>query len=197
MTTTLNIFMKTLLLPSLLALVLWSCSSPLDTDTPRTITPLTPAPKVKPVSINSTFNTATGSFVFKGTPKILVDTTSLPMRFWVDFSMENVPDTAATAPAPVVVEYRVKVDSFPGDGFEEALEGAKASIFFRNASGVVEQANADLNVHMANMLITERLPRVNGERRKVTLYLSIVANKNGFILGVRQDQVYGFIELEI
>lgn len=187
--------MKTLLIPSLLALMLWSCSSPLDTDTPRKITPLTPAVKVAPVSISPVFTTATGTFRFKGDPSILVDTTVSPMTFWMDFSMENVPDTSATAPKAVLVEFRIRVDSFPATGLEQPLTGSSA-VMFLDIRGTIEQAEAGGVAHTANMLIAEQ-PRVAGEKRKVRIYLYMIANKSEFIPGVRQDQVLGSIELEI
>lgn len=194
--TLIKMFMKTLLIPSLLALVLWSCTSPLDTDTPRTITPLTPAVKVAPINIIPTFNTATGTFKFKGDPSILVDTTVSPMRFWMDFSMECVPDTAAGALTPLLVEFRVRVDSFPGDGLDSSLTDGRA-VMFLNVKGAIEFVVADQVASTANMLAAEH-PRVAGEKRKVTIYVYMIANKNRTIPGgVRQDQVLGKIELEI
>ncbi|MDZ4746549.1 MAG: hypothetical protein SGJ05_11195 [bacterium] len=184
-----------LLISPLLALMVSSCTSPLDTDTPRKVTPLTPAAKVAPVSINPTFTTATGTFKFKGGPSILVDTTVSPMAFWLDFSMEHFRDTSAGAPAPVLVEFRIRVDSFPSSGLVELLKGSRATMF-SNINGTIEQASADDVANTVAMIVAEH-PRVAGEKRKVTLTLSMIANKNLFIPGVRQDQVYGIIDLEI
>lgn len=187
-------FMKTFLLPLALSLVLWSCSSPLDTDTPRKITPLTPAIKVAPVSVVPVFNTATGSYTFRSTPNILIDTTVSPMRFWIDLNMVSVPDTSADALLPVLVEFRVHVDSFPGSGIEEPLGLGEATMYLKIADSI-EQFSPDLTSNTANLLITEH-QRVPGEKRKVTIYIYMLLNKNN-VLPVRQDQVLGKLELEI
>lgn len=192
---TITMFMKTLLIPSLLALMLWSCASPLDTDTPRKVTPITPAIKVAPLSISPEFNTATGTFKFKGNPTILVDTTVSPMAFWMDFAMENVPDTAASAPKPVVVEFRIKVDSFPSNGLIQPLSGSSA-VMYLDIQNTIEQFSADDVNNSVTLLVSEHM-RVPGEKRKVTIYVYMIANKSGIILGVRQDPVLGTIELEI
>ncbi len=109
--------------------------------------------------------------------------------------MDIVPDTAASAPKPVLVEFRIKVDSFPSNGLIQPLIGSSA-VMFLDIRDSIEIFRADGVINYATLLVSEHM-RVPGEKRKVTIYVYMIASKSGIDLGVRQDPVLGTIELEI
>lgn len=183
---------RTALILVMLAVVLPSCISPLDSDAPRTETPVTPAVKVTPKSINVDFSAASGAYRVKGLPTFRIDTTVAPMRFWIDCTMEAVPDPAKT---PMLKEFRVRVDSFPGNGLSYNLTRGEVS-FSADFGNGVQIYPSEANTNTAAIIIAEQ-PRQPGQPRSVTLTLYMVLNKDRYFVGAGQEQTLGTITLTL
>jgi hypothetical protein len=175
----------------LVGLLSTSCESPLSAEGPRIETPLTPAPKVTPQSIETSFNTANGTYEVKGTPVIQVDTTVSPMRFWISMDFEQ---TDATI-EPLIQEFRVSLDSSASDGLIQNLEQGEVRMLMDVGNGD-EWFNSDPNTNTASVLIAEH-SREEGEPRTVTITVYLIGNQNGFFPGVPQEQVLGTITVVI
>jgi len=183
---------RTALILVMLAVVLPSCISPLDSDAPRTETPVTPAVKVTPKTINVDFSAASGAHRMKGLPTFRIDTTVAPMRFWIDCTMEAVPDPAKT---PILKEFRVRVDSFPGNGLSYNLTKGEVS-FSADFGNGVQIYPSEANTNTAAIIIAEQ-PRQPGQPRSVTLTLYMVLNKDRYFVGAGQEQTLGTITLTL
>lgn len=183
---------RTALILVMLAVVLPSCISPLDSDAPRTETPVTPAVKVTPKTINVDFSAASGAYRIKGLPTFRIDTTVAPMRFWIDCTMEAVPDPAKT---PMLKEFRVRVDSFPGNGLSYNLTKGEVS-FSADFGNGVQIYPSEANTNTAAIIIAEQ-PRQPGQSRSVTLTLYMVLNKDRYFVGAGQEQTLGTITLTL
>ena len=184
-------YLTLLLSVGLLSAMLTSCTSPLDANGPRIETPLTPAPKVSPQSIDVTFNTANGVYEFQGLPVIELDTTVHPMRVWMDFDM--VETTAGSD--PLIQEFRVNIDSIATDGLIQNLVQGEVK-FLMDVGDGLESFDCNESVNTASILVAEH-PYVEGEPRTVTITIYLIANKDGFFDGYSQEQVLGTIDLVI
>lgn len=169
-----------------------SCISPLDSDAPRTETPVTPAVKITPRSINVDFSAASGSYRIKGLPTFRIDTTVKPMRFWIDCTMEAVPDPQKS---PMLKEFRVRVDSFPGNGLSHNLTKGEVS-FSADFGNGVQVYPSEANTNTAAIIVAEQ-PREPGQSRGVTLTLYVVLNKDRYFVGAGQEQTLGTIVLTL
>jgi len=173
-------------------LVMCSCTSPLDTDAPRKITPITPALKITPQKVNVDFKTASGAYTFKGLPSINIDTTVSPMRFWLDLPLVSVPDTGT---GPMLHEFRIRLDSFPGNGLIFDLVKGEAQLVADFGTG--EQTYpSETKTNTVSILVAEH-QRVPGQPREVTITVYIILNKDGFFKGAPQEQALGTIHLVI
>ncbi|HCN05044.1 MAG TPA: hypothetical protein DIS79_05435 [Bacteroidetes bacterium] len=190
--------MKTLVLLLTLALVTSACTSPLDTDTPRKETPLTPAILIKPTSVSASFSTAAGTFRIDGNPDIRIDTTARPHPIvWMDLTMRNAAlDTGGTA---VIHAYRVNVDSMSASGIIRNL-GVGEGWITCSVNSALETFDADASpsaVNTFSVLIAEQ-PHVEGQKRRLTVTLFIIVNRPGnAIPGLPQQQILGTIDLEL
>lgn len=184
--------MVLLLLAALVVAVVPSCISPLDSDAPRTETPVTPAVKVTPKSVTVDFTAASGSYRIKGLPTFRIDTTVSPMRFWIDCTMEAVPDPAKS---PMLKEFRVRVDSFPGNGLSYNLVKGEVSFTADLGTGL-QVYPSEANTNVASMIVAEQ-PRQTGLARSVTLTLYVVLNKDRYFVGAGQEQTLGTIVLTL
>lgn len=183
---------RTAIILVMLAVLLPSCISPLDSDAPRTETPVTPAVKITPKTINVDFSAASGAYQMKGLPTFRIDTTVAPMRFWIDCTMEAVPDPAKT---PMLKEFRVRVDSFPGNGLSYNLAKGEVS-FSADFGNGVQIYPSEANTNTAAIIIAEQ-PRQPGQPRSVTLTLYMVLNKDRYFVGAGQEQTLGTITLTL
>lgn len=166
------------------------CTSPLEINSPRKVTPLEPAPKVEPRSVDVDFKTFESEYVFVNRPKFLVDTTVSPMRFWMEFAMGAVADTTP----PLIQAFRVKLDSVPGDGYFSNLTGQEAKMKYDRGNGL-EEFDCDLNVNTASIVIAETETEP-GQPRVVVITLYLIANKDGSV-PVKQEQILGTIRLKL
>ncbi len=169
-----------------------SCISPLDSDAPRTETPVTPAVKITPRTINVDFTAASGSYRIKGLPTFRIDTTVKPMRFWIDCTMETVPDPQKS---PMLKEFRIRVDSFPGNGLSHNLTRGEVS-FSADFGNGVQVYPSEANTNTAAIIVAEQ-PREPGQPRGVTLTLYVVLNKDRYFVGAGQEQTLGTIVLTL
>jgi hypothetical protein len=172
-----------------------SCTSPLDTTAPRKETPITPAEKITPQSYAATFKTAYGNYVVKGLPIIKVDTTTSPMRFWFDVTMDA---TDTTGLSPLLHSFRVRLDSFPGDGLITILSQREVQLQadFGPSWGGLQSYWTDPNSNTASIIVAEH-PREAGKPRTVTITLFIFLNKDNFYRPAPQQQVLGTLTLTI
>ncbi len=178
------------ILTALAVLMVNACTSPLDSDTPRKVTPVTPAMKITPSSVNTDFTGASGLFTVKGLPLIKVDTTVTPMRFWLDITMKAIVDTGK---GPMLHEFRIQLDSFPADGLIANLANGEASLLADFGSG--EQVYpSEANTNVASIIVAEH-PRTPGAPREVTITFYVILNKDGFFSGVKQEQTLGTMRL--
>lgn len=184
-------FLKSLLISAMALAALTACESPLDVDTPRIETPLTPAPKVIPRTIELSFETATGSYGFVGTPIIKVDTTVKPLRIWIDVDLQEETGSATA----LIQQFRIQADSMPVNGLIESLPNGEAKIRMDVGNGM-EWFDSDATTNTAAILIAEH-PREKGQPREVTITVYLVGNKDGFFVGVPTEQILGTIHLVI
>lgn len=178
-------------LTALLAVMLGGCESPLSADGPRIETPLTPAPKVVPTSIESSFTTANGTYEVIGTPEILFDTTVIPMRLWVNVHFANSDATAS----PLIQEFRLNVDSAASDGYFQSYDKGQVRMLMDVGNGN-EWFDSDPSTNTASALMAEHA-REAGQPRTVTITLYLIGNQNGFFPGIPQEQVFGTITVVI
>lgn len=183
--------LKTLLTSAVLVAALTACESPLDVDTPRIETPLTPAPKVIPRTIELSFETATGSYGFLGTPIIKLDTTVKPIRAWLDIELTE--STGSTT--NLIDAMRIKADSLAANGLIESITGPSAQLYYNTGSGY-EWVYSDAVSNITSILIAEH-PREAGEPRQVTITLYIAGNKGPFFPGVPTEEILGTIHLVV
>lgn len=174
------------------ALLVTACTSPLDTDAPRKEVPTSPAIKVTPTSVSVDFASAAGTYTIKGLPSIRIDTTVTPMRFWIDLTMESVVDTGN---GPMLHEFRVRLDSFPGDGLITKLVNGEVS-FTGDFGGGVQTYPSEANTNTASIIVAEQ-QREPGKPREATITLYIIMNKDGFFVGAGQEQTLGALQLVI
>lgn len=189
--TTRSTIIAALLTMSVVALIP-SCISPLDSDAPRTETPVTPAVKITPRAINVDFTAASGSYRIKGLPTFRIDTSVAPMRFWIDCTMETIPDPQKS---PMLKEFRIRVDSFPGNGLSYNLVKGEVS-FSADFGNGAQDYPSEANTNTAAIIIAEQ-PRQPSQTRSVTLTLYLVLNKDRFFVGARQEQTLGTIVLTL
>ena len=172
-----------------------SCTSPLDTTAPRKETPITPAEKITPQSYAATFKTAYGNYVVKGLPIIKIDTTTSPMRFWFDITMDAADTTGLS---PLLHSFRMRLDSFPGDGLITILSKREVELQadFGQSWGGLQSYWTDPNSNTASIIVAEH-PRETGKPRTVTITLFIFLNKDNFYRPAPQQQVLGTLTLTI
>ena len=180
------------LLALLVGALIPSCISPLDSDAPRTETPVTPAVKITPRTINVDFTAASGTYRIKGLPSFRIDTTVTPMRFWIDCTMEATPDPAKN---PMLKEFRVRIDSFPGNGLSYNLTKGEVS-FSADFGNGVQVYPSEANTNTAAIIVAEQ-PRQPGQPRSVTITMYIVMNKDRYFVGAGQEQTLGTIVLTL
>ncbi|MBM4177738.1 MAG: hypothetical protein FJ211_00175 [Ignavibacteria bacterium] len=180
---------------ALLVVLISACTSPLDTTAPRNETPITPAEKITPQSYSVACKTAYGNYVVKGLPTIKIDTTTTPMRFWFDFMMDAT-DTAGLS--PLLHSFRVRLDSFPGDGLITILSNREVQLQadFGPSWGGLQSYWTDPNSNTASIIVAEH-PREAGKPRTVTITLFIFLNKDNFYRPAPQQQVLGTVTLTI
>jgi hypothetical protein len=190
-------YRSSLLVASLLIImgIVSSCTSPLDTTAPRKETAVTPAEKITPQSYAVSCKTAYGSYVIKGLPTIKVDTTTTPMRFWFDITMDAT-DTAGLS--PLLHSFRMRLDSFPGDGLITILSKREVQLQadFGPSWGGLQSYWTDPNSNTASIIVAEH-PREAGKPRTVTITLFIFLNKDSFYRPAPQQQVLGTVTLTI
>jgi len=168
------------------------CRSPLDADTPRKETPLTPAPRVKPITIRSDFDFSGTDYAFKGLPEILVDTFAQPMRFWMDFEMYE----TGTPTTALIQEFRVKLDSVEGENYAANLVKGEVTMRVDPGTGIQDFSSATSGF-LATILIREQ-ERKTGQPRRVEITLYLYANKDQeFFPALPTQEVLGTINLEI
>ena len=123
------------------------CVSPLDADAPRVETPLTPAPKVDPISVTADFEFAGNDYAFDGDPIIKLDTTVSPMRIWLEFEMVEV----STPTGALIRRFRVNLDSAAVDGFQSNLTNGEVTMWMDVGNGV-ETFASDRTTNLATIL---------------------------------------------
>lgn len=192
---TTSISSTSLIVISLIAWIVSSCTSPLDTTAPRKETPITPAEKITPQSYDVACKTAYGNYVIKGLPIIKIDTTTSHMRFWFDITMDAT-DTAGLS--PLLHSFRMRLDSFPGDGLITILSKREVQLQadFGPTWGGLQSYWTDPNSNTASIIVAEH-PREAGKPRTVTITLFIFLNKDNFYRPAPQQQVLGTVTLTI
>jgi hypothetical protein len=189
-----NSFTRSLVLTSLstiIALMVIGCQSPLDPDTPRNVTPITPAVKVVPTSVVADFTTSSGVFRFDGTPVFKADTTSKPMRIWVDYAMSITPEQGKT---PVINKYMVKLDSFAVSGYYENLINREVSMLLDINGLPFEQVWSGTRFNLASAVVAEHT-RIQGQPRKITITLYLDANDEYFWPNIAHEKVLGTVTM--
>lgn len=175
----------------LAALAIWTtgCTSPLDADAPRKVTPVTPAAKVTPISVSAEFTNARSSYRIKGLPIFKVDTTTSPATVWMDVTMEqqNAPDNK-----PLIESFRIQADSVPGEGYQKNLQGNEMSLLLNLKSGPFTTNATPSN---AGWVLVSEPQRKPGEPRRITISVYVLANKDSFWPDEKQEQVFGLFEL--
>ncbi len=185
--------LRTLLLTTLVAVSLTSCISPLDADSPRTETPLTPAVKVTPTSYTAEFTSEAGPFVIKGLPVLKIDTSVTPATVWLDVQMER---QVAADTDPILRSFRLRVDSVPGNAYEVKLNGAGSMEMALKRPNDTLFVGADPLDNTASIVVAEQ-PRVAGERRMILVMVYLRVNNRGTDASIGREYVYGRLTLEI
>jgi hypothetical protein len=185
--------LRTLLLTTLVAVSLTSCISPLDADSPRTETPLTPAVKVTPTSYTADFTSEAGPFVIKGLPVLKIDTSVTPATVWLDVQMER---QVAADTDPILRSFRLRVDSVPGNAYEVKLNGAGSMEMALKRPNDTLFVGADPLDNTASIVVAEQ-PRVAGERRMILVMVYLRVNNRGTDASIGREYVYGRLTLEI
>ncbi len=180
-----------LALPVVMTVMMVGCQSPLDPDTPRNVTPITPAVKVVPTSVIADFSTSSGVFQFDGTPVFKADTTSKPMRIWVDYAMLITPEQGKT---PVINKYMVKLDSFAVSGYYENLINREVSMLLDINGLPFEQVWSGTRFNLASAVVAEH-NRVAGQPRKITITLYLDANDEYFWPNIAHEKVLGTVTM--
>ena len=106
--------------------------------------------------------------------------------------METVPDPQKS---PMLKEFRVRVDSFPGNGLSYNLVKGEVS-FSADFGNGVQVYPSEANTNTAAIIIAEQ-PRQPGQARSVTLTLYVVLNKDRYFVGAGQEQTLGTITLTL
>lgn len=184
---------RSLMLGCIVAVSLTACMSPLDADSPRTETPLTPAVKVTPTSYTAEFTSEDGPFVIKGLPVLKIDTSVTPAVVWLDVQMERqvAPDTD-----PILRSFRLRVDSVPGNAYERKLNGAASMEMALKRPNDVLFVGADPLDNTASIVVAEQ-PRIAGERRVILVMVYLRVNNRGTDGSIGREYVYGRLTLEI
>lgn len=173
-------------------LMFTGCDSPLDVNTPRVDTPVTPAVLAVPSRIDAEFTNANGRFVLDGTPVIRVDTTVSPMRIWMDVAMRQQPQQDGK---PTLVRFRIRLDSVAIDPHQMPLTGTMPREMMMDlvdtAGVVINNVPSDAN-SPATMLITEP-PRLEDGKRRLSMLLYVRVNMGGVLPGFRREYVFGEI----
>lgn len=185
--------LRTLLLTTLVAVSLTSCISPLDADSPRTETPLTPAVKVTPTSYTAEFTSEAGPFVIKGLPVLKIDTSVTPAIVWLDVQMER---QVAADTDPILRSFRLRVDSVPGNAYEVKLNGAGSMEMALKRPNDTLFVGADPLDNTASIVVAEQ-PRVAGQRRVILVMVYLRVNNRGTDASIGREYVYGRLTLEI
>lgn len=169
-------------------LLITSCTSPLDSDAPRIETPLTPAPKVIPSAVEDEFTFGTMKYQMQGEPKFLVDSTTEPARFWMDFTMKQVNDSAKA----LIQSFRLNVDSLAADGYTYSLQSGQAWLDMDLGRGIeaFQVDNGPGSPHTATVLILE-LPQTPGKPRMFQVTVFLEGNTDDFVPGFGEQQVLG------
>lgn len=189
----LMMILRTLLLTTLVAVSLTSCISPLDANSPRTETPLTPAVKVTPASYTAEFTSEAGPFVIKGLPVLKIDTSVTPAIVWLDVQMER---QVAADTDPILRSFRLRVDSVPGNAYEVKLNGAASMEMALKRPNDTLFVGADPLDNTASIVVAEQ-PRVAGERRVILVMVYLRVNNRGTDASIGREYVYGRLTLEI
>jgi hypothetical protein len=173
-----------------------ACQSPLDTDTPRVIKPLTPAVKVVPTTVEWKFSTTTGDYSVSGQPTVLLDTSVTQVRLWIEGTMVVTPKPNTT---PMIENFHLNLDSAAANGYITALVGDQLRMTLRPYADQPPVTNvpADLVNNTADALIAEHERGSVTEPRRFTVSLYLVANKSGFFAGAPQEQILGTIEITL
>jgi hypothetical protein len=174
--------------------VLASCESPLDVDTPRVNTPITPAVLAVPSRIDAEFTNSNGRFVMDGTPTIRVDTTVSPMRIWMDLRMRHQAQQGGT---PTLLRFRVRLDSVAIDPHQMQLTDGMPREMMMDLvdTNDVEINNVPAGANSpATMLITEP-PRLEDGKRRLSMLLYVRVNAGDVLPGFRKEYVFGEINV--
>ncbi len=174
-----------------LALAFTACQSPLDTDTPRVETPLTPAPKVDPTYVQQEFVTGDLRYTIVGSPSIKIDTSRAHMFFWFNLTMQESNPNADT----LIKGFTLKVDSLEANGYTYRLNRNQGSIRMDLGRGP-EDVTIDGVYNTATVLL-EELPREQGKPRVVEITILIEGNKGGAVPGFDEQLVLGRLRVEI
>lgn len=177
-----------LLAAILLALAATSCTSPLESDAPRIETPLTPAPKVVPSHVETEFTFGEMEYSMLPGQSFQLDTTTNPVRFWMDFSMEQ----TNSGVAALIQRFRLHTDSLSADGYTYNLRTGQAWLTMDLGQGVEEfDVNNTIGYpNTATVLIIE-LPQLPGKPRSFQVTVFLEGNKGSFVPGYPEQQVLG------
>lgn len=175
------------------AIGLLSCASPLDSDSPRIETPLTPAIRITPSSYSAEFSSASGNFVVKGLPVIKIDTSVTPAIVWLDIVMERTP---APNTNPSLREFHLRIDSVAGNAYEIKLNGASQMEMSLKRPSDTLIVGADAQDNTASMVVAEQ-PRIEGKKRSLLVMIYIRVNNRGTDASIGQEYVYGRLTLEL
>ena len=106
--------------------------------------------------------------------------------------MEATPDPAKN---PMLKEFRVRIDSFPGNGLSYNLTKGEVS-FSADFGNGVQVYPSEANTNTAAIIVAEQ-PRQPGQPRSVTITMYIVMNKDRYFVGAGQEQTLGTIVLTL
>lgn len=176
-----------------LAAIATACISPLDANSPRTETPLTPAVKVTPVSYTAEFSSTTGSFAIEGLPVLQIDTSVTPAIVWLDVRMQR---QVAADTDPVLRSFRLRVDSVPGNAYEVKLNGARQMEMALKRPNDTLFVGADPLDNTASIVVAEQ-PRIAGQRRTILVMVYLRVNNRGTDATIGKEYVYGRLTLEV
>lgn len=184
----------TLVVASCMAVLVVACESPLDVNTPRVETPLTPPALVEPTKVDAQFTNAFGTFELDGTPIIRVDTTVTPMVVWMDLSMRGV---ARATEKPSLLRFRIRLDSVVAVPYEIKLRSELPAWMYMDLAD--RQGNSISDVPAsdncpASMVIYDS-PREADGKRRATILIYVAVNTLNVIPNVAQEYVLGRLTL--
>ena len=175
------------------AAIIPACMSPLDANSPRTETPLTPAVKVTPVAYTAEFTSNTGNFSIAGLPVLQIDTTVTPAIVWLDVRMQR---QVAADTDPILRSFRLRVDSIPGNAYEVKLNGVSQMELALKRPTDTLYVGADPLDNVASIVVAEQ-PRVAGQRRTILVMVYVRINNRGTDASIGKEYVYGRLTLEV